>query len=154
MINTALSFVGLFGGEKGATKLHADFIEHISNFGYSYGTVEEFNFRYNLYANKDKKIYEINNDPKNTFTVGHNKFSTWTDDEYKRLLGYKASNLPHSGNWHEDTAPPPGIKDWRGKAVTPVKDQGHCGSCWAFSATGSLEGADQIASGKLQSFSE
>jgi len=54
------------------------FMGHIARHGLSFGTREEYQFRLNLYMETDKKIKEINFS-NNTFTVGHNKFSTWTE---------------------------------------------------------------------------
>ena len=46
----------------------------------------------------------------------------------------------------------PDSVDWTNKAISPVKDQGMCGSCWAFSACGALEGLSSLADGKIVSF--
>jgi C1A family cysteine protease len=134
------------------------YLAYVAEHGKSYGTEEEFKFRLNLYAQKVAFVREHNaNVIGNDATVGINHMADWTDAEYKRLLGYRTR--PQAAKAAEtftgDVTTAPDSIDWRAKgAVTAPKNQGQCGSCWAFSTTGSMEGRYQIAGNKLTSFSE
>merc|ERR1719502_2463501 len=92
------------------------------------------------------------------YTVGLNEFADMTNAEFVRKMnGYNARAMPKKDLNVElfDTSNLADSVDWTTKnAVTPVKNQGSCGSCWAFSTTGSTEGAYAIKTGKLESFSE
>ena len=117
-------------------------------------TTSEYKKRFVIFINNTKYILEN----KYKFSLGHNHMSDWTHEEYKSLLGYKkkkslnklSSYTRKSFNTYISNS-----VDWRlHNAVTPVKNQGKCGSCWSFSTTGALEGAYAIKTGKLVSFSE
>jgi C1A family cysteine protease len=90
--------------------------------------------------------------------MGHNQFSDLNREEYSELLGFKPIYKKITSDILELThnyGTVPSQIDWRTKgAVTPVKNQGQCGSCWSFSTTGAMEGAYFIKTGQLVSFSE
>merc|ERR1719305_1512207 len=106
-------------------------------------------------------IISTHNAGNSTFTLGHNQFSCLTNEQFvARFLDTtfvprapgSTGNAVHYANASEPLA---SSVDWVHKgAVTPIKNQGQCGSCWAFSTTGAMEGAYQIKHGSLKSFSE
>jgi len=99
-----------------------------------------------------------------TYTLGHNQFSGMNTLEFSKFLAgsYGLGERYGTGvfiemqtNIAENLKTVPASVDWVAKgAVTPVKDQGQCGSCWSFSTSGALEGAYYIKYGTLPSFSE
>jgi len=127
-------------------------------------TAEEEASKLAAFASNDAYI-AAHNSGNWSFTLGHNEFSDMTFEEFqgKMMAGGLAI---HTNNPKTDRVflkgenAPKGYRaatsvDWVSKgAVTPVKNQGQCGSCWSFSTTGSLEGSYQIKYGKLESFSE
>ena len=121
-----------------------------------------------MYASPHEKIFRMGVFFKNylkvkmhknpSYTVALNRFSDMLLKEVKaKHFGYRrmSDSTAPVAQIELSQAPTPTSWDWRTKgAVTPVKDQGNCGSCWAFSTTGSVEGANQLATGTLTAFSE
>ena len=106
----------------------------------------------------DKFIQEHNAAGNATHVLGHNQFSAMDSADYKAFLGYSSTlGKPKrfgATKWMDAEVTADSVNWVDAGAVTPVKDQGQCGSCWSFSTTGALEGAYFVKNGKQASFSE
>mmetsp|Transcript_62028 Transcript_62028/g.192559 ORF Transcript_62028/g.192559 Transcript_62028/m.192559 type:complete len:480 (-) Transcript_62028:104-1543(-) len=130
--------------------------------GRAYATKEERQARFAIFR-ANYALIEAENAKGHPYTLGVNDFADQTPQEFQAMhLGLNSptpaklwAGLQRLGTQLYSGAALPEAVDWTAHgAVTSPKNQGHCGSCWSFATTGALEGAWQIATGKLVSLSE
>jgi C1A family cysteine protease len=130
----------------------------VSFHGKEYNSQSEYDYRTYVFYTNVKKIQKHNSIAALTggWTMSVNKFADLTASEFTRFYtsyyNFTQNNLTAPLLYKANL---PSSVDWTTKgAVTPVKDQGQCGSCWAFSATGALEGAWALKYKNLFNLSE
>jgi len=126
--------------------------------GKTYTTDSEHQYRLSIYK-QNLEYIESHNRKNLGFTLAMNQFGDLTREEITEIFLTPVINvtLDETSNsyQHNPIYAMADQVDWRTKGVvTPVKNQGQCGSCWAFSSTGSVEGAWAIKKGTLVSLSE
>jgi C1A family cysteine protease len=129
-----------------------------------YASQEEDDLRFGIFMDNYHKIKQYNlENPEITLVI--NLFADLTLEEFgasyascsdaKKVGTTLTCNGESTGCPVYPTDNIPSSMDWRPKgAVTPIKNQGQCGSCWAFSTTGALEGLYFLNNSQLLSFSE
>jgi cathepsin L len=146
-----------------ATRTEAEYLKAWLDFVGKYGKTykhDEVHYRYEIFKKTVDYIDDHNSKP-STFTVGINKFSDLTPFEFQTYyMGTRvdATQYIRKGTPQvidDSVAAPAPSFDWRTKgAVTPIKNQGQCGSCWSFSTTGSMEGCHFLTTHQLVGLSE
>ena len=136
-----------------------EFSNFQDRFSKRYSSLQEMEARFSIFRENLRIIRQHNSDVARNFTMGINKFSDLTNEEFKMFYvnGMQGVVVGSYGckTYSNSASSAPSSIDWRQKgAVTSVKDQGQCGSCWTFSSAGTMEGAWAISTGKLVDLSE
>jgi len=135
------------------SEIESAFLGYITEFGKSYSNMAEYEHRLANFAQKHSVI-RAHNAENVDYKLGHNKMSDWTEEEYKSVLTYKPNMVETTAAFE---ASPLGYSpvDWRqSSCLSPVQDQGQCGSCWAFSSVASMENKYCAQNGTLYKLSE
>lgn len=135
--------------------------KYTNKHGKLYGADEEEMLRFDVFKSNLDFVVQHNEEASagfHSFTLGMNQFADMTNKEYRQMMlglnsgrttGFATSTFKANGAMLPDSV------DHRDNGiVTPVKNQGSCGSCWAFSAVAAMEGAHAQATGNLVSMSE
>ncbi|XP_069812241.1 cathepsin L-like [Dendropsophus ebraccatus] len=134
------------------------FKDFVTTYDKKYKDDEEALMRLQIFSQNLKKAKEIQEKDQGTAEYGITKFSDLTEEEFRKLYlnPLLSSQPPRPMKMALAPAePPPAQWDWREHgAVTEVKNQGMCGSCWAFSVTGNIEGQWFLKNGSLIPLSE
>jgi len=132
------------------------FVKFVGDYQKTYDASQMFT-RFNTFKYWVDYVRNHNTNNNSTWEAGINEFSDLSPAEFKKIylsgLILDLAEAPEPSQ-EVDLSALPNDVDWRGKAVTPVKNQGQCGSCWAFSATGAMEGYSATKKGSLPSLSE
>ncbi|KAK1368776.1 Cysteine proteinase Cathepsin L [Heracleum sosnowskyi] len=132
----------------------------MTQYGRVYKDEAEMSMRFQIFKDNVKFIEKFNEDGKQSYKLGINGFADQTNEEFQASRnGYKMKANSRTSQItlfrYENVTAVPSSMDWRKRgAVTPIKDQGQCGSCWAFSTIAATEGITKLKTGKLISLSE
>ncbi|RYR68542.1 hypothetical protein Ahy_A03g015040 [Arachis hypogaea] len=127
----------------------------MEEYGKVYKDGEEKERRFRIFKNNVEFIESFNAAGDKSFKLSVNRFADLSVEEFKASLnGLPKSHWQTTPFRHENVTDIPETVDWRKRGVvTPIKDQGTCGSWWAFSSVAAVEGIHKISTGKLVSLS-